>query len=76
MPELISVHGFKQWNHKRAEYDFPTFKKTSDAITAGRGVIIPNTEEKVTRDKIDGLGRYDSARWKRLTGGEVHRRLY
>ena len=68
MTNVVSVHAFKQWNHKKADYDFPKFKKTSDAIKACHGVIIPNTEEKVTPDKVDWLGRYDPAQSKRFIG--------
>jgi hypothetical protein len=57
--DMISVHAFKRWNHKKAEYDFPKFKRTADAIRACGGVIIPETEEKVASDKVDWSGRYD-----------------
>ncbi len=62
---MISVHAFKRWNHQKAEYQFPKFKRTAEAIKACRGVLISDTEEKVEAHKLDWQGRYDPARWTR-----------
>jgi hypothetical protein len=70
---MISVYAFKQWNHQKAEYDFPKFKGTAEVIKARQGVIIPETEEKVTPDKLDWRGRYDPLRWGRVKS-ESHAR--
>ncbi len=66
---MIIVHAFKRWNYQKAEYDFPKFKATADAIKARRGVIIPETEEKVSADKLDWQGRYEPARWSTAKSG-------
>ncbi len=60
---MIIVHAFKRWNHTKAEYDFPKFKRTAEAIKARQFVIIPDTEEKVAAHMLDFQGRYDPARW-------------
>ena len=60
---MISVHGFKRWNHDRAEYDYPKCKKTADGIRACHGVMIPRTEEWIDQYKLDWQGRYDPKRW-------------
>jgi hypothetical protein len=56
--QMVSVHAFKRWNHKNGEYHYPSVKMTEDAIKACRGVIIPDTEEKVHRSQLDFIGRY------------------
>jgi hypothetical protein len=63
---MISVHAFKRWNHTKAEYDFPKFKRTAESIKARQCVIIPDTEEKVSAHMLDFQGRYDPARWLHL----------
>ncbi len=55
---MVSVHAFKRWNHQKAEYHYPSVKMTEDGIKACRGVIIPETEEKVHRSQLDFIGRY------------------
>lgn len=59
---MIKVHSFKRWNHEKAEYSYPKLKRTEAAIKARGGVIIPETEEKITSDKLDCRGRYDPRR--------------
>jgi hypothetical protein len=56
---MIKVHAFKRWNHEKAQYYFPKLKGTEAAIKACGGVIIPETEEKISPDKLDRRGRYD-----------------
>ncbi|MGB7125830.1 MAG: hypothetical protein WBD42_03250 [Methylovirgula sp.] len=55
---MVSVHAFKRWNHQKGEYHYPSVKMTEDGIKACRGVIIPDTEEKVHRSHLDFVGRY------------------
>jgi hypothetical protein len=67
---MISVHSFKRWDHAKGEYYFPKFKATEAAIKARRGVIIPETEEKITADLLDWQGRYDASRRKGVSHGQ------
>lgn len=55
---MISVHSFKRWDHAKAEYYFPKFKTTEAGIKARRGVLIVDTEEKISADRLDWQGRY------------------
>ncbi len=66
---MIIVHAYKRWNHTKAEYDFPKFKRTAEAIKARQCVIISDTEEKVAAHQLDFQGRYDPALWLNLKSG-------
>jgi hypothetical protein len=60
---MITVHAFKRWNYGKGEYAYPKFKRTEKGIKACRGVLIPDTEERVEQFKLDFQGRYDPKRW-------------
>jgi hypothetical protein len=68
--QMVVVHAFKRWNHQKAEYDFSKFKRTEDGIKACRGVLIPDTEEKIDQFKLDFQGRYDPKRWINTAEGQ------
>jgi hypothetical protein len=56
--QMTTVHAFKRWNHQKGEYHYPSVKMTEDGIKACRGLVIPDTEEKVHRSRLDFVGRY------------------